>query len=287
MIFSVIVPFLNEEPYIEQCINALLNQDFDRNEYELIFIDNGSTDSSIEIVRKSPKVILLHEGKKNVYAARNKGFSIAKGEIIVFTDADCAVSRDWLTQIYKGMGKANAAIALGKRFFSPNTSLILRMFEDYENAKIEYVLHNCAQRYYYGFTNNMAVKRDVFKKFGPFVELSIVGDIDFLHKCISAIPDAKVVYLNGMKITHLEISSPKRWLEKIHIYGEYNMLVKKTRNYSPLHYKEKLQIYNYCLKENNYPFQREVLLLFLLMIGDLFYRCGVIKGHIKSLLSLK
>lgn len=94
MTFSVVVPFLNEGRYIARCIESLLGQDFDKNGYELIFIDNGSVDNSRKIVERFPNVILLSEEKKNPYAARNKGLRLAKGSIIAFSDADCVVAKD-------------------------------------------------------------------------------------------------------------------------------------------------------------------------------------------------
>ena len=54
--FSVVVPFLNEQNHIERCVRALLNQDFDKDQYEIIFIDNGSTDGSGEIVRRYAEI---------------------------------------------------------------------------------------------------------------------------------------------------------------------------------------------------------------------------------------
>ena len=131
MIFSIIVPFLNEESYIEKCIKALINQSFDKNEYELIFVNNSSTDKSPEIVKRFPEVILLHERKKCAYTAFNRGLGIAKGKIIALTNADCVVSKDWLMQIYKGMERTKADIALGRCFFPQNSPYLLKLFEDY------------------------------------------------------------------------------------------------------------------------------------------------------------
>ena len=142
MTFSVIVPFLNEEKYLRDCVNSLLAQDFSKDEYELIFVDNGSTDNSRSIVSKHKEIILLTEERKNVYIARNKALKAARGDIIAFTDADCSVCPDWLSQIYKGMNTANATIALGKVFLGRNPSLCLRIIQDYRNAIIEYLLAN-------------------------------------------------------------------------------------------------------------------------------------------------
>ena len=77
MDISIIVPFLNEERYIRRCLESLLDQDFDRSRYEVIFIDNGSSDASAEIVKGFPAVQLLTEEKGQVYTARNTGIGVA------------------------------------------------------------------------------------------------------------------------------------------------------------------------------------------------------------------
>ena len=282
MIFSAIVPFLNEERYLEECIKALLGQDFDKNKYELIFVDNGSEDRSKDIVRKYPRIILLEEPRKSSYAARNKGLGMAKGQIIAFTDADCAVSPDWLTCIYEGVTKNEATIALGKRSFPQKCSALLHFYEDYDNAKTEYVLNNCPKEYLYGFTNNMAARSDVFKRIGKFTELARGGDTEFVHRCMSNIPGAKIVYLSTMKITHLEIKNTNAWLKKHISYGEHNARLEKISGYKKLNYRTKIRICLYCARRNKYTFLQNVFFLFTLALGDLCYNIGILKGRIKS-----
>ena len=280
MIFSVIVPFLNEELYIEKCIRALLNQDFDRRMYELIFIDNGSVDSSRKIVQKFTNVMLLREDKKTAYAARNKGLKVAKGEVVAFIDADCIAARDWLSQIDEGMKKTGAAVVLGRRCFPSNVSYLLRMFEDYENAKIEHLLNKCKKRYFFAYTNNMAVRGDVFRRLGPFMEWPRGGDSEFIQRCIVEEPGSKAVYLNKMKIIHLEIVDLKSWLKKINIYAAHFTQIRKLPIYSNLDYRIKLQICGYCARKNNYTIWQSALFFFLLILGDLYYKGGALKGRL-------
>jgi len=282
MIFSVIVPFLNEELYIEQCIQALLGQDFNQNEYELIFIDNGSTDASVEIVRRFPEIALFYESKKSAYAARNRGLKEARGEIIAFTDADCIVSKDWLMHIYQGIRESGATIALGQRCFLLNIPLTLKIFEDYENAKVEYILQNCAKRYFFANNNNMAVKKIAFERYGYFLTryVGTASDTEFLQRCISQDPDLKVAYLNEMKITHLEVKNIRTWLKKNNLYGRYNIMVEELFDYAPLNYATKLKIFNYLIKKNNYLFLQSIFYFFLLVIGDIAYAVGRITGNL-------
>src|SRR5262249_18290361 len=114
MIFSVIVPFLNEEPFIEQCIHSLLDQTFDKHRYELIFIDNGSTDRSAEIVQKYITIKLLRESRQDPYLARYRGIEAAQGQYLAFTDADCFVDRHWLDAMRQGLEEFNADIVFGR-----------------------------------------------------------------------------------------------------------------------------------------------------------------------------
>lgn len=87
--FSVIVPFYNAEKHIKKCIDSLLNQ----NEpiYELILVNDGSTDGSMEICKKyepDDRVVLINKANGGVSSARNTGLHAAHGEYIIFVDSD-------------------------------------------------------------------------------------------------------------------------------------------------------------------------------------------------------
>jgi hypothetical protein len=86
---SVVVPFYNAERSVEDCIAALRAQTLAPPRYEIIMVDNNSTDGSADLVRKYPDVRLLSEEKQGSYAARNRGVAAARGAIVAFTDADC------------------------------------------------------------------------------------------------------------------------------------------------------------------------------------------------------
>jgi len=278
MIFSVVVPFFNEETYIERCLCALREQDFDKNEWEIIFVDNGSTDASPRIVRKFPEVLLLREERGNEYTARNKALGIARGEIIAFTDADCEVSKDWLSRIYDGMMASGAKIALGSREFPEGKSLPLRMFEDYENAKAEYLFTRSLKEYLYGFCNNMAIEAELFRELGLFTEY--LGDTEFVHRYLSSRPDPRVIFIKAMKITHLEVTNIMSWLEKYRHYGQYEKRLKKNEGtYKPLDHKLRMKIASFCIKKNDYNLLQTSLFFLVMFLGVFFYNTGKIKGH--------
>jgi cellulose synthase/poly-beta-1,6-N-acetylglucosamine synthase-like glycosyltransferase len=101
-IASVVVPVYNGGAHIADCIESLLNQDFPRKQYEVIIVNNRSTDDTAEIVKRYP-VAALFEGKRGPAAARNTGIRASSSHFVAFTDADCIPQPDWLSQIVLAM----------------------------------------------------------------------------------------------------------------------------------------------------------------------------------------
>lgn len=91
MKFSIIMPNYNKANYIEESLLSIYNQTLNKSEYEVIFIDDSSTDNSLEIVNKfldNKNLIVLHTNQKGAGGARNKGIDKANGEYIIFLDSD-------------------------------------------------------------------------------------------------------------------------------------------------------------------------------------------------------
>lgn len=92
---SIVIPALNEEQFIRQCLESLTRQTYPRDHYEIIVVDNGSTDKTVEIASQyANRVVSKPEG--NVGSIRNHGISMANGRIIICTDADCVVDPTWI-----------------------------------------------------------------------------------------------------------------------------------------------------------------------------------------------
>ncbi len=98
MRFSVIVPSYNSRLTIASCLEALLSQSVPLSEYEIIVVDDGSTDGTEEVVRRYG-VIYLSQPHRGPAAARNLGVAQAAGEIVLFTDADCIPATDWIEKM--------------------------------------------------------------------------------------------------------------------------------------------------------------------------------------------
>lgn len=100
-LISVIIPAWNSERCIAGVLDALTKQDADPALFEVIVIDNGSTDRTPQVAARYPIVTLLSEPKPGSYNARNKGLAAARGEYLLFTDADCVPTADWVANAQK------------------------------------------------------------------------------------------------------------------------------------------------------------------------------------------
>jgi glycosyltransferase involved in cell wall biosynthesis len=94
---TVVIPALNEEEELGECLESLTNQSF--RDFEVIVVDNGSTDATARIAH-SYGCYVLYEERRGASFARQRGFKSARAEIIASTDADTVVSPDWLELIY-------------------------------------------------------------------------------------------------------------------------------------------------------------------------------------------
>jgi glycosyltransferase involved in cell wall biosynthesis len=96
MDFSVIIPAKNEQKYLGHCLQSLSQLDYPREAYEVLVIDNGSTDNTVEIANQYEAQVFVRP-ELTIAGLRNFGASHAQGRFLVFLDADCAVSTDWFT----------------------------------------------------------------------------------------------------------------------------------------------------------------------------------------------
>ena len=112
---SIIVPVYNVEKYIAECIESVLNQNFE--DYELILVDDGSKDNSLSICReyaeKDERIRVFSKENGGVSSARNFGFDKAEGEYITFIDSDDYVSPDYCSILLSYMNESIGMVVLG------------------------------------------------------------------------------------------------------------------------------------------------------------------------------
>lgn len=198
---SVVIPAFNEEKYIHKCLKAVGNQEFPRNNYEVIIVDNNSTDKTVEIA-KSFGVKIVKEIRQGNTFALNRGMRSAKGEIIACIDADTIVFPNWLENIEKIFEDKEIVGATGPAYVKTGN-----FFLDLLCAKFyEYALR---LNFFIGKAHtvglNFAVRKKTFDEIGGVDEnYTMSCDVDLGLRLGKK---GKVIFSKDMKV----IASFRRW----------------------------------------------------------------------------
>ena len=116
---SIIIPTYNSLAYLKKCIISLLNQTVDSMSYEIIIVDDGSTDNTEEYVKQlikkysRPKIHYYKQKNSGPATARNLGAKYAIGKYLAFTDSDCEPTKDWIKDIIKNFNRTNIDVICG------------------------------------------------------------------------------------------------------------------------------------------------------------------------------
>ncbi|MEK6276718.1 MAG: glycosyltransferase [Actinomycetota bacterium] len=180
---SVVVPVLNGEETIGDCLSSLLRMDYPRDRCEIIVVDNGCTDSTAQIVQSFP-VRCVREGRRGVSHARNRGIAESRGEVLAFTDADCMVTTRWLAELVRPLSDDNASAAVGEIVAYPPRTPAERYVARRKPYWQEWVARARVPWFLLG---NSAFRRGVFGQIGAF-DPSAIGcdDIDFSFRFFGA-----------------------------------------------------------------------------------------------------
>ncbi len=162
---SVVVPAYNEEKYLGRCLAALANQTYPFDLFEVIVVDNGSTDKTAEIARRYG-VRVVFEPRKGVARARQIGFEAAQGDVIASTDADAVVPPFWVAQIAAHFRTDPTLGAVYGPVYWPDGRTIEQFLLRYPATWVLWASNRVRRSLWWG--SNFAVRRDVFWKAGGF-----------------------------------------------------------------------------------------------------------------------
>lgn len=263
---SIIIPVYNDPKGVQVTLMSLINQKYPKNKYELLVIDNGSKDETYKVCQKFlndfPDIVHLFKelSIRSSYAARNKGIQNAKGDLIVFIDADMTVKKDCLYKI-------NTAITNDIHYLCGNVIIYTKkspaIAEKY-NQMTGFPIKEYVYKYHFAPTCCLIVSRELLDDVGPFdsnlisggdrefgnrvfeqgIELHYSADIIFYHparKTIEALvkksfrvslgmkqlgryyPD-RYSDFNNRKINFSELRPPNPWKIKEEFKYSWNML---------------------------------------------------------------
>jgi glycosyltransferase involved in cell wall biosynthesis len=162
---SVVIPAFNEEGYLERCLAALALQDCPMDPYEIIVVDNGSTDRTAEIARRYGARLVV-EPRKGVARARQAGFEAARGVVIASTDADTIVTPFWVSRIAWHFRTVPTLGAVYGPVWWPEARLLERLVFRYPITWALWASNRLGRSLWWG--SNFAVRRQVFLEAGGF-----------------------------------------------------------------------------------------------------------------------
>lgn len=198
---SIVIPAYNEENTIARCLRSVVEQSLPRQHYEIILVDNNSTDNTIHIARTFPGIKIIQETTPGVGAARARGWSEAQGEIIASTDADCAVPKHWLRKIIAVFDHNPEIVAVsgGHLFYDRDfvVNAIVRVFEHSLMALSWFLAGGVMAM----AAANMAVRREVYLRTPGFDPTLHYGEDLNLAKKLHHFGTIKWMFNNRVRTT--------------------------------------------------------------------------------------
>lgn len=193
---SVIVPVYKAEKYLSRCVDSILKQTF--SDFELIFVDDGSPDSSGEIcdeyALKDKRIIVIHQENQGVSSARQKGLDTATGKYVIHADPDDWVEPNWLEILYleAERTKADMVICDFERVYSNKT---VYYSQKPTSLKNEDVLNDLIRERIWGSCWNKLVRLECFHKYNIHFHPEMNLWEDLYVNCMLLINDTKVSHV--------------------------------------------------------------------------------------------
>jgi len=222
---SVVVPVFNRARVLPKCIDSLLRSDYPKARWELVCVDNGSTDGSMAVLRSyGERVRVLEEKRRGAAAARNTGVHAATGEVIAFTDSDCVVDPRWITEVVQPLADRTIA-AVGGRILAHQPANSVSRFGEIIHD------HSIAINYDkppYFITMNLALRRDLLLRSGLFdVRLLRGQDSELAYRIGRDMPDKRFHYAHAAVIRHRNRSSLPSLMREGFVHGYHAVAVRR------------------------------------------------------------
>lgn len=270
---SIIIPAKNAESTIRKCLNSILRVDC--LSYELIVIDDGSTDDTPKILSEYKDIKTITTSGIGPSKARNIAVKEAEGEFIAFTDADCAVNVNWLNELLSGFKVFPEAIACGGRqelpqdaddfekdvfIFMKKTGFITDYMRKINKNDIIEVNHNPSC--------NVIYRKSVFLKEGGFLENLWPGeDVELDYRLRKK--KYKLIFNPKAIVYHYRPKNRKEFSKMMFRYGKaQGFLVSKYGFFRAIHFVPILTILSLTFQSG--------IIYIILLIALLIYRKNAI-----------
>ncbi|MDD5691785.1 MAG: glycosyltransferase [Candidatus Omnitrophica bacterium] len=236
MDISIIIPAYNRKSKLKACLDSLSGQDYAKNSFEIIVIDDGSSDGTgdmlVELSKTNPNLKYFIQAHKGPAAARNLGIKHAQGRIIGFTDSDCLLDRGWV----KGMVTAHRAeqhiAAIGGETYVDRRNIKAMVSQSLSDGAINVRIKGEDNTIFFP-TCNVSFKRDYLAKgFNELFPLPAGEDLDFFWRLFKK--GDRFIHRQDIKVRHDCHTDFISFLRQAYMYGRGNYLVQHMHQDHPL-----------------------------------------------------
>jgi glycosyltransferase involved in cell wall biosynthesis len=224
--YSIIVPSFNRLDEIKELIPTVELQNFDKNQFELIIVDDGSTDDTVAFIKdykEQSQINFNYQVQKNQGpgAARNNGMKNARGDFFIFVDSDCTVPVHWLSEIEAQLNKSGADAFGGPDSYRDDFPPVLKAI----NYSMTSFITTGGLRgkkgkklaKFYPRSFNMGLSRKLWEKIGGFGNLRHGQDIEFSNRIIKS--QANVAYIDNAFVYHKRRTNFRRFYKQVYNWG--------------------------------------------------------------------
>lgn len=234
---SVIVPTYNRREGIKNCLNSLFSQDYPKEKYEIIVVDDGSNYNINEVIDQFKKINdnlrFFCQCRKGPACARNLGAKAARGEIISFVDDDCVVSKDWVSLMIERHLKNDQITAVGGLTLVPSKKSTVLVSQFLSNCSIKTYFNQKWEVIFFP-TCNVSLKKWVFDKYSFDEKFPLPGgeDLEFFWRIFK--DGHRFIWDESIKVMHYRDDATLSFLKQAYIYGRGNLLVQHLHKDQPL-----------------------------------------------------
>jgi O-antigen biosynthesis protein len=225
---SVVVASYNGGRTLPHCLESLRHLNYP--DYEVILVDDGSTDNTPGIVKNFPEVRTLRQANMGLSVARNAGIDAAQGEIVAFTDSDCRADEDWLYYMVGDMLRDGFIAMGGHNFLPPDDSPVAAVVMASPGGPAHVLLSDRDAEHVPGC--NMAFYKRVLNEIGGFDPIfrKAGDDVDVCWRVLES--GNRIGFSHAGFVWHYRRSTLKAYLQQQSGYGEAEaMLAKKHPEY--------------------------------------------------------
>jgi cellulose synthase/poly-beta-1,6-N-acetylglucosamine synthase-like glycosyltransferase len=217
---SVVIPAHNASHTIDACLQSLCDQDLPRERFEIIVVENGSTDDTWERIGRYD-VHAIRSDQKGQYRAIDRGIEDARGDRLALIDADCKARPDWLRRLAEALDSDPSLGGVGGPLIVASEESLVERYTDYRRILDQCKMledHPCSPPFV--VTANAMFRMDLVRKIGGFDPNLVPGDADFSWRL--QWEGWRVGYAPDAAVEHFHRTTASALWEQVVRYGEGN-----------------------------------------------------------------